>query len=138
MASADVRFAASASARSKHMRSDAVQWIVLDTAPRCPAWPPNPGGIICSITSTSSSQQVFWCATSVVPVKEGNPRGLSGDCKLRPPHTGAKLQLQRAQSGRHPKSSAASPIVFSLLPVQLEQLLREAGQAQAQTGPHQG
>eukprot|EP00959_Pyramimonas_sp_CCMP1952_P105257 2200263-Pyramimonas_sp.AAC.1 len=43
MASANVRFAASASARSKHVRSDAVQCIALDTAHRCTAWPPTPG-----------------------------------------------------------------------------------------------
>eukprot|EP00959_Pyramimonas_sp_CCMP1952_P284661 5950806-Pyramimonas_sp.AAC.1 len=60
MGSAGARFAASAPARSKHMRSDAVRWIALDTAP-------TPGGIICSITNTSNSQQVFWRATSAVP-----------------------------------------------------------------------
>eukprot|EP00959_Pyramimonas_sp_CCMP1952_P369009 7729196-Pyramimonas_sp.AAC.1 len=69
MARADARLATSASARSKHMRRDVVQWIVLDTAPRCPAWHPNPGGILCSITSTSNRQQVLWCATSAVPLR---------------------------------------------------------------------
>eukprot|EP00959_Pyramimonas_sp_CCMP1952_P070282 1467556-Pyramimonas_sp.AAC.1 len=69
MASADVRFTASASARSKHMGSDAVHWIVLDTAPICSAWRPTPGDILCSITSTSNSQLALWCATSVVPLR---------------------------------------------------------------------
>ena len=60
--------------------------------------------------------------------KEGNSRGLSGDCVESLPHNGARLQLQRAQSGRHPKSAAASPIVLGP-PIPLAQLLRETTRA---------